>query len=290
MKLSTLLLLALASVAAARAKAETLIVETARPALFDLAPCSESYTVGSIDSPLALRYRAGDTITLTAPDAKSATPVSDAAATGAHSWTPDSGGVWKAANSSEGEVSFLVWHSLFGLGGAGTESNPAEVVDADDFAATLVLADSIQGFVFATDGCDVDAFSLPDGYGVVALGGGAYKIVAAAEGFICEGPAVAFPLDTRRSGPDRKVRKGESIPAIAYSGDDWRLANSTASCSLSFMAPSGIGTSSEFTGSGAYMHEFDETGVWTVTLAGENATTLVAHINLVKDGMAIVVR
>ena len=284
-------LAALALVAAVRTEAATLIVETAESTQFVLEPCVESYTVDSLTLPVGLRYFTGDTVTLTAPDSTSTTPVSSAASPGEYAWTPISGGVWAASNPNEGEdVSFRVWHSLFGLQGAGTEANPAKVVDAGDFEAMLGLVGSAQGFVFAVDGGDVNEFALPAGCGVAVLGDGKYQLVAATDGLLCDGASSSFMLDTEKGGPDRRVRNNDPVPRFAYSGDNWSRTNAAASCVLTFLAPSGAETSSGFTGTGNCEKELDECGMWTVTLSGDGVDTLVAHINRVKTGTVIFVR
>ena len=240
-----------------------------------------------------LTYRAGESVTATAPDGTATSLVTDAASGGTLSWTPTAGGgAWTLANDGEGEAAFRVWHSIYGLpSDAGTTATPAKVVDAGDFDATLALAGGARsGFTFELDGISsVDSFSCPSGYAFAPQGGGVYQLMAAGPNLLCLSAASKFPMDTVKPGPDRKLKeKGDALP-FAYSGDAWARTNATATSSLTFSPQTGAATTMDCVGTGVAEYALPHGGTWFVTLDSASGETLVSRIDI-ESGTTIIVR
>lgn len=89
-------------------------------------------------------------------------------------------------------------------------------------------------------------------------------------------------IDTRQEGPDRKVKTGETLLPIAYSGDGW-LGGATSSSTLTFTPPPGKGAATVFdalSGTGVQPFTFKKAGKWTVALDMADGTTRTAIINI----------
>lgn len=272
--------------AALAANAATLLKTSDAARTFRMDTTGPSYAVtteAGLSALWPLTYRAGDSIAETAPDGAETALVADAASGGTRAWTPSYGGTWTLVNDVEGEAVFRVWHSIFGLDGAGTAANPAKVVDAGDFAATLALAGNDKdGFTFALDGvASTASFAVPAGYAVESLGEGVYRLAATSDGRLVSSAPDAFPMDTLRPGPDRKLRTKAEVLPFAYSGDLWAGTNATAASTLSYSGPAGFADTASRTGTGAMSFALPHSGSWLVTLTPAEGEPLVAHIDIV---------
>ena len=276
------------------ANAATLLKTSDAARTFQMDTTGPSYavtTAAELTALWPLTYHAGDSIAETAPSGAETPLVTEAASGGTRAWSPSSGGVWTLVNDAEGEAVFRVWHSAFGLNGAGTAANPAKVVDAGDFDATLALAGGARsGFTFELDGISsVNSFSCPSGYAFAPQGGGVYQLIAVGPGLLCLSAATKYPMDTVKPGPDRKLKvKGDALP-FAYSGDAWARTNATATSTLTFAPQSGAATTTNCVGTGAADYALPHGGTWFVTLVPANGETLVSRIDIVS-GTIIIVR
>ena len=263
---------------------------------------SYAYTLNTTGSPFAaataaeiaalppVAYLAGETVVVTNPNASVSTLVESASAAGVYAWSPSAGGVYSFANDMEGCANVNVYYSAFGFNGSGTVRDPSHVVDAGDFAATLALASSVNGFTFAVDGSSstLDGFAIPSGYAAVALGGGVWQLIAADDGLVAASPAAFYFLDTEREGPDRRGKKNDLWPAIAYTGDGWERDESAAS-TLTIVPPAGAASVAAKTGTSTVPFAPDVVGEWTVTLE-YGTTVLVSKIMVNGGGTVIFVR
>lgn len=263
------------------------------PVSFDLKETASSYTLGSgaLVSGIPIAYVKGETVSVTHSGATT-TPVSAAAAPGVYSWSPDSGGLWTLVNSDEGTVEFRLHYSLFQLDGAGTEANPAKVLDGTDFAERFALLDAgaRDGFTFLidSDSPSIDDFARPSGYAILEGFGGVYRLVEAADGRISGSVWGTFGIDTRKSGPNRSISAADEVLPMAYSGDGW-LRDASAESTMTIFAPDGSESfSTNCVGTGAFGHVLAGKGCWTVVLEfGE--TQLVSVINY-NNGFFLIVR
>jgi len=232
-----------------------------------------------------LTYIGSDTITSTAPAGATDTILSKADASGTITWTPNAGGVWTLANSHQGATTFTVRYGIFGARGAGTDADPAKIVDDDE----LVDIGAAAGYVFTPCGVDtlLDTLALPTGVALAQQAAGTYRLAAPVAGELyASAPVTAF-FDTEASGPDRKAYLNEAVP-VAFSGNGWLMPNSTASSTLTFTPPSGTSSSQSCAGWGASAFRPDREGVWTVTLDG--AETLAASILVRGKGLQMIFR
>lgn len=91
--------------------------------------------------------------------------------------------------------------------------------------------------------------------------------------------ADAFSVDSRHSGPDRRVNLQNIMP-VSYTGDNWNGDVSAAS-TLTFVSPDGIETTLNLTGTGATTEfKLCESGNWTVTLTMASGATHTAIIKV----------
>lgn len=275
---------------ALRADVMTLVCETdgtlATEAAFDYDARPPYAFTGS---PVALGYASGATLTQTAPDGTETVIVPAAASSGTYSWAAgNSGGIWTVLNSLEGAATFTVRHPA-STRGAGTAEDPAKIMDGEE----LVDIGAGAGYVFRLCGGPwlLDDLRLPSGLAIMELEGGTYQLDVSSDGCVSVAADKVFAADTVGTGPDRTVSRHEVLP-FAYSGDDW-AGSPTATSTLTFTPPAGITAPAavECVGQGVYTVDFKfRRGVWTVTLAGPDATMLTALINAHGDGLIIIVR
>ena len=273
--------LALLFLSAGQFQVNAAMVANSTPQVFDIDTSGSAHAVKSLDA-ISLPYRAGDTITVTAPDGSVSTPVSRAATADAENWIATMGGVWTITNSGEGTATFSVRYSLFGAQGAGTEADPAKIVDNDELHDLASSGTAGDGYTFVLQGSAVSFGTMTriNGYAVVPLGNGVYRIVTASNGRVYDSLAAEFPIDTISTGPTRKVAAKEDVLPFAYSGDNWN-GNPIAASTLTFTSPSGGTTIVPCTGTGAYAFTISEGGTWTVTLAA-GGTELTGMVKLAK--------
>ena len=140
------------------------------------------------DGTWKVAWRAGETVTLAAPDGTVTTLASDAATAGTATLALGAGGCWTLARTGQGMLhdtaEITVRYSLYGSSGSGTEADPLKVVDADEIAeidgetATNGLYIALRG----ADGLDLATLVLGSGLSLTGLGDGVWRIDAAADG------------------------------------------------------------------------------------------------------------
>ena len=172
------LFLALLFMSAGQFQVVAAMVADSTPQAFDIDTSGSAHAVTSMDA-ISLPYWVGDTITVTAPDGSVSTPVSKAATAGEENWIATMGGVWTITNSDEGTATFSVRYSLFGEQGAGTEADPAKIVDNDELHDLVLSGTAGDGYMFVLQGSAVSFGTMTriNGYAVVPLGNGVYRLM-----------------------------------------------------------------------------------------------------------------
>ena len=228
-------------------------------------------------------WRAGDTVTLTAPDGTARTLVADAASVGSAVLEFNAGGLWALTNTVQGNAAITVRHSFFGPVGEGTEASPARLVDEDelcDLASAGMVGD---GFVFLLQGAPElrSNLSVPSGFRVDETCGDArLRLAASQDGCVATWGRAVFALDGKMQGPDRRVFRGQTWP-VAYCGDLWR-GDDEANSVLTVVSPSGAMAEHSLSSFGSMPVNFGENGCWTLTLTSgdKNLTSSVMVIPL----------
>lgn len=228
--------------------------------------------------PLAV-YRARDSLVTTAPDGTTTTTAK--ASDCAEALPINDGGLWTFANPQQkGEASFIVRHSIYGTLGEGTLASPAKLVDADELVDLEDAGMAGDGYCFTLLGGDslLSALSVPSGFALAEAADGIWRMDASSEGCRYSSAAVAYPIDSKQLGPNRRTNRRGALPT-AYSGDNWHR-DISKSASLSFVDPDGVETVVDRTGTGVTSFAFNKLGTWTVTLTMQDSSTRVAKINV----------
>ena len=199
------------------------------------------------DGTWKVAWRAGETVTLAAPDGTATTLASDAATAGTATLALGAGGCWTLARTGQGMLhdtaEITVRYSLYGSSGSGTEADPLKVVDADEIAeidgetATNGLYIALRG----ADGLDLATLVLGSGLSLTGLGDGVWRIDAAADGKAATSAATVYLADTRPSPRAVKTaaeqaelangtwavtrRDGETVSLISPSGNSIALTS-----------------------------------------------------------------
>lgn len=247
------------------------------------------YAVLSANEGAAVTYRKGETVSVISPEGSVSPLVENPSGSGVAAWIPDAGGIYVLTNSNSGIAVFSVRYSDFGTQGAGTEIDPVKIMDNEEISDLVDAGTLSDGMLFALCGpaVSVGVSSSPQGYAVLAEDGDLYRIVAATDGVLYSGRAVASVMETVRPGPDRRIKLRDAL-AVAYSGDAW-IGNSTAPSTLKIESPSGVVTEEQHEGSGVVPFTPAEKGVWKVTLsAGDSVMT--ACLSVVPRQFAILIR
>ena len=233
----------------------------------------------------SLTYIGSDTITSTSPAGTAGTILSKADASGTITWTPDAGGVWTLVNSHQGSTTLTVRYGIFGARGAGTDADPAKIVDDEE----LVDIGAASGYVFKPCGIDtlLDTLMLPSGIVLAQQSAGTYMLASSVAGELYTSAPVTAFFDTETPGPDRKVYLNEAVP-VAFSGDRWQMPSSSTPSTLTYAPPSGASSSQACAGWGTATFSPDREGVWTLTLDG--AETLAASILVRGKGLQVIFR
>lgn len=234
--------------------------------------------------------RAGETVTLTAPDGTTVTTVvADAPSDTTAALPINAGGLWTATNSKQGVATFVMRYSYYGTQGAGTAADPAKLVDGDELVDLTNAGTAGDGYVFTLIGRDtlLDDLVRPAGFRLEEVSDGAWRILSSPDGceYVC-GP-VPYVADTKKPGPDRTLHVKDLMP-VAYSGDDWARALEAAS-TLTLTSPSGVVTEHNLAGTDALTVCFNEAGVWHVTLAA-GGNTLESLVDVRSTGTFIIFR
>ena len=234
--------------------------------------------------------RAGETVTLTAPDGTTVTTVvADAPSDTTAALPINAGGLWTATNSKQGSATFIMRYSTYGTQGAGTAADPAKLVDSDELVDLADSGTAGDGYVFTLIGRDtlLAELVLPTGFRLEDVGDGAWRIVSSSDGCEYIWGSLSYVADTKLPGPDRKLRM-KDVMAVTYSGDNWRRTLEAAS-TLTLTSPSGVVTEHNLTGTDALSVCFNEAGVWHVTLAA-GGDTLESLVDVKSTGMFLIVR
>jgi hypothetical protein len=106
--------------------------------------------------------------------------------------------------------------------------------------------------------------------------------------------ATAYVVDLEQEGPNRKTHRRDTLPLVAYSGDDW-VGDLAKAATVTIAPPSGSGLetttwSDLAAGNGARSFAFNVAGRWTVTLTFADSTTRSAIIDVRNSGFIIRVR
>ena len=196
------------------------------------------------------------------------TLIESAEGSGEYAWTPETGGYWFLTNSTEGAATFLVRYSLFPeTQGKGTADDPVKIVDGEEIAELIEAGTLAEGSVFSLGGmASVGGITVPEGLAIEGLSDGIYRFTAVDDGMLYRSSAKAFIVDSKKSGPDRRWRLGQSI-GIGYSGDNWTGA-ADAQSTLEIVSPSGTVEEKVFSGTGVDGFDPAERGVYKLTLTG----------------------
>ena len=255
----------------------------------DTLPSPRTFKTPSEAAARPVTCRVGETVTLTAPNGTVTTLVADAPSDTTATMTVSAGGLWTAENSVQGTATFLMRYSYYGTQGAGTAEAPAKLVDGDELADLVVAGTAGDGYVFTLEGDEarlLDALQVPAGYCLQRAGDGMWRIVSSDDGCEFAGEAVVFMADAKQAGPNRRTAP-DSIPPVAYSGDDW-AGDESADSTITLRSPSGVDSVFNLTGTGAHVFSAWTTGPWTVTLTTASGTQT-ATVN-VTGGFMLIVR
>lgn len=217
-------------------------------------------------------------------------PVVSAETTGLYSWNPSAGGVWRLENAKEGSVTVNVRYSLFSEQ-IGSEESPARFVDSAELTECIGLAASgqkLDGYVFfVTDNMLIDDLPLYHGFRIENVGDGQYRFSIASGNEVYVAEEEVFAVDSVKSGPDRRVRRG-TFMNVSYSGDNWMRKSNVASA-LTLISPSGKISDFDCFGTGAEPVTFNELGAWLLRLevAGK---TLEAEVNVIEPRFTVIIR
>ena len=234
-------------------------------------------------------YRAGDSLTVTAPDGTSNTTTKTTDSM--ESLPINAGGLWTFSNDRQkGTVSFTVRHSIYGTLGDGTEVSPAKLMDSEELSDLIENGVAGDGYFFKLDSDSlIAALQLPSGYCLTESANGLFRMNESEDGcrYACLG--VAYPIDAEQSGTRRRIYRQNVLP-VAYSGDSWKRDPAKAS-TLTIVDPDGVENDPyEFAGTGVKSLPFDKLGVWTLRLEMENGRFCEASVNICKKFFAVTIR
>lgn len=237
-------------------------------------------TAADVSSLRQAVYKAGDSLTTTAPDGSVTTVAKASDAT--ETLPINAGGLWEFANARQGAVSFTARYSIYGTQGAGTDASPAKLVDADELADLVDAGTADVGYVFTLNGGDslLGAMTLPDGFCLERRANGTYRIVSSVNGSLFTWAEISYPLDSERKGPNRRLGVRD-VRQVAYSGDNW-IGDMSKAAQLTFVPPTGEDVVLDLAGTGATSFTFDRPGTWTIRLTMADGTVREATIRVKK--------
>ena len=269
--------------------AEDAAIAVAPDFAFSVDTCGETAIVKSLDE-VKLPYGFAQRVTAAGEDsATTVTLIESAEDSGEYGWIPSSGGVWTLTNSVEGVAKFLVRYSLFPEAqGAGTDDDPAKIVDDDEIPERIAAGSISYGYVVWLGGeASAASLELPAGWSLRGVADNTYRLVAASGGMLYESAAAPFMVDSRGTGPNRRWPVGKSVE-VAYSGDNW-IGGPDAQSTLAITAPSGDTTELPLSGTGLYGFTPAERGVYTLTLATDGAS-IVSKVTVRTDPLILIFR
>ena len=247
-------------------------------------------TLAELGALWAATYKAGESVTSTAPGGTQTTLVSAATAAGTTALAFDAGGLWTLENSAQGTATFTVRHSIFGTQGAGTAASPAKIVDATEILDLMNSTALGEGSVVTFEGVSglKGDVLLPGQYALDDAGEGLWSIAAVPNGVgVSVAESSEYVLDTMQGGPDRTIRTRGHY--LAYSGDGW-LGSPSVTSSLTVVSPKGVITTQNFIGMGLVPYYPVGKGDSTATLTA-GSTTLTSVITYAPPpGMMVFVK
>ena len=234
-------------------------------------------------------FRAGDSLTVTAPDGTISTTAKTADSM--ESLPINASGLWTFSNPRQkGTVSFTVRHSIYGTLGDGTEVSPAKLMDSEELADLIENGVAGDGYFFRLDsGSLIAALQLPSGYCLTESANGLFRMNESEDGcrYVCAG--VGYPIDAKLSGSRRRIYQQDVLP-VAYSGDSWRRDPAKTSI-LTIVDPDGVENDPyELAGTGVKSIPFNKLGVWRLRLDMENGKFCEATVNICKKFFSVVIR
>jgi hypothetical protein len=234
-------------------------------------------------------YRAGDSLTVTAPDGTSSTTTK--IADSMESLPINAGGLWTFSNDRQkGTVSFTVRHSIYGTLGDGSEISPAKLMDSEELADLVVGGIAGDGYFFSLDSDSLIAsLQLPGGYCLTELPNGLFRMNESEDGcrYVCAD--VGYPIDAKQSGSGRRIYQQDVLP-VAYSGDSWRR-DPVKTSTLTIVDPDGVENDPyELAGTGVKSIPFNKLGVWRLRLDMENGKFCEASVNICKKFFSVIIR
>lgn len=246
-------------------------------------------TAADIAALPAAIYRAGDSLTVTAPDGTSNTTTKTTDSM--ESLPINAGGLWSFSNSRQkGTVSFTVRHSIYGTLGDGTEASPAKLMDSEELSDLIDNGVAGDGYFFRLDSDSlIAALQLPSGYCLTESVNGLFRMNESEDGcrYVCAD--VGYPIDAKLSGSGRRIYQQDVLP-VAYSGDSWRRDPAKTS-TLTIVDPDGVENDPyELAGTGVKSIPFNKLGVWRLRLDMENGKFCEASVNICKKFFAVTIR
>lgn len=234
-------------------------------------------------------FRAGDSLTVTAPDGTTSTTTK--IADSMESLPINAGGLWTFSNPRQkGTVSFTVRHSIYGTLGDGTEVSPAKLMDSEELSDLIENGVAGDGYFFRLDsGSLIAALQLPSGYCLTESANGLFRMNESEDGccYVCAD--VGYPIDAKRSGSKRRIYQQDVLP-VAYSGDSWRRDPAKTS-TLTIVDPDGVENDPyELAGTGVKSIPFNKLGVWRLRLDMENGKFCEASVNICEKFFSVIIR
>ena len=234
-------------------------------------------------------YRAGDSLTVTAPDGTTSTTTK--IADSMESLPINAGGLWTFSNPRQkGTVSFTVRHSIYGTLGDGTEVSPAKLMDSEELSDLIENGVAGDGYFFRLDSDSlIAALQLPSGYCLTESANGLFRMNESEDGcrYVCAG--VGYPIDAKLSGSRRRIYQQDVLP-VAYSGDSWRRDPAKTS-TLTIVDPDGVENDPyELAGTGVKSIPFNKLGVWRLRLDMENGKFCEASVNICEKFFSVIIR
>ena len=234
-------------------------------------------------------FRAGDSLTVTAPDGTTSTTAKTADSM--ESLPINAGGLWTFSNPRQkGTVSFTVRHSIYGTLGDGTEVSPAKLMDSEELSDLIENGVAGDGYFFRLDSDSlIAALQLPSGYCLTESANGSFRMNKSEDGcrYVCAD--VGYPIDAKRSCSGRRIYQQDVLP-VAYSGDSWRRDPVKTSI-LTIVDPDGVENDPyELAGTGVKSISFNKLGVWRLRLDMENGKFCEASVNICKKFFSVIIR
>ncbi len=147
-----------------------------------------------------------------------------------------------------------------------------------------------NGTVFTLCGGDslMSLLERPAGYAIVEKADGKYMLDSSDPRLVISISSPKFVLDLETEGPNRRGKKSQPWPDVAYTGDGWAF-DATAASTLTLTPPGEAASATARTGTGAVPFAPRAAGIWNVALAF-GSTTLTGQIEVIPEAMVIILR